>query len=234
MTDKVIIWQYKLRFSRPLDSKSRRIRKEMIKFVAATGNKGKLNEIKEILSGLPFEIVSMAEAGVYDEIEETGSTFEENALIKASAVSKITKELVMADDSGLEVDYLNGKPGIYSSRFAGEGASDEDRKKKLLELLEGVPFEKRAARFVCSVAVVFPDGRSFTVKGTCEGYIGEKPAGANGFGYDPLFYVPGFNMTAAEMDTEIKNRISHRGKALRMMVEELKKGYFAEIACNGL
>lgn len=194
-----------------------------MRFVAATGNKGKLKEIKDILASLPFDVISMGEAGINDEIEETGKTFEENAIIKASSISKITNDFVVADDSGLEVDYLNGEPGIYSSRFAGEGASDVDKNNKLLRLLEGVPFEKRTARFVCAVAVVFPDGKSFTVRGTCEGFIGDKPAGVNGFGYDPLFYVPGYKMTIAEMDMETKNSISHRGKALRMMVEELKK-----------
>ena len=205
-----------------------------MRFVAATGNKGKLKEIKEILAAFPLDVVSMGEAGIHDEIEETGKTFEENAVIKASYISGITNDIVMADDSGLEVDYLNGEPGIYSSRFAGEGASDEDKNKKLLRLLQGVPFEKRTARFVCAVAVVFPSGRSFTVKGTCEGYIGEKPAGINGFGYDPLFYVPGYKMTIAEMDIETKNRISHRGKALRMMVEELKNRNMTEFACDRL
>ena len=206
----------------------------MMRFVAATANKGKLKEIKEILASFPFDVISMREAGIHYEIEETGKTFEENAIIKASAISKIAKDFVMADDSGLEVDYLNGEPGIYSSRFAGEGASDEDKNKKLIGLLEGVPKEKRTARFVCVIAVVFPDGDCFTARGTCEGLIGEIPAGVNGFGYDPLFYVPGYEMTIAEMDIEIKNSISHRGKALRMMVEELKKRNMTGIACNGL
>ncbi len=204
----------------------------MIKFIAATGNRGKLKEIKEILFGLPFEVVSMGEAGFYKEIEETGSTFEENAIIKAKAISEITNEIVMADDSGLEVDFLNGAPGIYSSRFAGEGAGDGDRNAKLLGLLEGVSFEKRSARFVCAIAVVFPDGRSFTVRGTCEGFIGNKPAGNNGFGYDPLFYVPEYQMTVAEMDDKTKNSISHRGNALRKMVEELN-AHFITSGCDG-
>ncbi|NJD01154.1 MAG: XTP/dITP diphosphatase [Ruminiclostridium sp.] len=201
----------------------------MKRFVAATGNKGKLKEIKEILAAFPWDVVSMKEAGIHDEIEETGKTFEENAIIKARFIAGITRDMVMADDSGLEVDYLNGEPGIFSSRFAGNGASDEDKNNKLLMLLQGVPFEKRTARFGCAVAVVFPDGRSFTVRGTCEGYIGEKPVGVNGFGYDPLFYVPGYNTTIAEMDTLTKNNISHRGKALRMMVEEMKNRNMGEI-----
>ena len=205
-----------------------------MRFVAATGNKGKLKEIKEILADFPLDVVSMGEAGIHDEIDETGKTFEENAVIKARYIAGLTNDIVIADDSGLEVDYLNGEPGIYSSRFAGEGASDEDKNSKLLRLLQGVPFEKRTGRFVCAVAVVFPDGRSFTVQGKCEGYIGEKPAGFNGFGYDPLFYVPGYEMTIAEMDTETKNSISHRGKALRMMVQELKNRNMAEFDFNRL
>lgn len=205
----------------------------MMRFIAATANKGKLKEIKEILAGFPFDVVSMNEAGIFMDIEETGSTFEGNAVIKAKAIWKITRGIVMADDSGLETDFLNGAPGIYSSRFAGEGASDGDRNSKLLSLLEGVPFEKRSARFVCAVAVVLPNGQSFTVRGTCEGYIGNKPSGANGFGYDPLFYVPEYQMTIAEMDIETKNSISHRGKALRKMVEELGKEPGAHIIAAG-
>ncbi|MEG6614007.1 XTP/dITP diphosphatase [Pseudoclostridium thermosuccinogenes] len=195
----------------------------MRKFLVATKNKGKLKEIEEILAGLPFEVVSMEQAGIDKDIEEYGTTFEENAMIKAKELHRLTGEMVMADDSGLEVDYLNGAPGIYSARFAGEGATDEDKNKKLLELLEGVPFEKRSARFVCVIAVVFPDGRSFTVKGTCDGYIGFAPQGTNGFGYDPLFFLPEYNMTTAQLDPDEKNKISHRGKALKAMVEKLKK-----------
>lgn len=195
----------------------------MRKFLVATKNKGKLKEIEEILAGLPFEVVSMEQAGIDKDIEEYGTTFEENAMIKAKELYRLTGEMVMADDSGLEVDYLNGAPGIYSARFAGEGATDEDKNKKLLELLEGVPFEKRSARFVCVIAVVFPDGRSFTVKGTCDGYIGFAPQGTNGFGYDPLFFLPEYNMTTAQLDPDEKNKISHRGKALKAMVEKLKK-----------
>lgn len=198
----------------------------MKKLIAATKNSGKLKEIREILGGLPFEVVSMEDAGITDDIEETGSTFEENALIKAREIHHKTGQMVMADDSGLEVDYLNGAPGIFSSRFAGEGATDEDRNNKLLELLKDVPVDKRTARFVCVIAVVIPDGTHFTVKGTCEGYISYKPEGSNGFGYDPLFYIPKLNMTTAQMSSEKKHEISHRGKALRMMVEELKKSYY--------
>lgn len=195
----------------------------MTKFIVATRNNGKLKEISEILKGLPFEIISMEEAGIDKEIEESGSTFEENAVIKAEEIFKITGEIVMADDSGLEVDFLDGAPGIYSARFAGEGAADSDRNNKLLNLLKDVPFEKRTARFVCAVAVIMPDGRKFTVRGTCEGYIGFKPEGQNGFGYDPLFYLPDYDKTIAQLDSTEKNKISHRGRALKLMLEELER-----------
>ena len=195
----------------------------MRKFIVATKNKGKLKEIEEILTGLPLQVISMEEAGVSDEIDETGSTFEENAMIKAKAVFDKTKEMVMADDSGLEVDFLNGAPGIYSAWFAGEGATDSDKNTKLLYLLADVPFEKRCARFVCAIAVVLPNGETYTVRGTCEGFIGYAPEGGNGFGYDPLFYMPEFGMTTAQMEPEDKHNISHRGRALRLMVEELRK-----------
>jgi len=195
----------------------------MERFIVASKNKGKLKEIQEILRDFPFEVLSMQDVGINEDIEEYGTTFEDNALIKARGVQKKTGGIVMADDSGLEVDYLNGAPGIYSSRFAGEGASDEDRNNKLLSLLEGVPFEKRKARFVCAIAVVLPDGEEFTVRGICDGYIGFKPEGRNGFGYDPLFYLPEYNMTTAQMEPEEKHKVSHRGKALKLMVEELEK-----------
>jgi len=195
----------------------------MRKFIIATKNKGKIKEIEKILAGLPLDVISMEQAGIFKDIEESGTTFEENAFIKAQELHKLTGEMVMADDSGLEVDYLNGAPGVYSARFAGEGATDEDKNKKLLNLLEGVPFEKRKARFVCAIAVVLPDGNSFIEKGTCEGYIALAPQGSNGFGYDPLFYVPEYNLTMAQLDPDVKNRISHRAKALGAMVEKLRK-----------
>ncbi|HHW48955.1 MAG TPA: XTP/dITP diphosphatase [Clostridiaceae bacterium] len=195
----------------------------MYRFIVASKNRGKLKEIQEILKDFPFEVLSMQDVGINIEIDECGVTFEENAMIKAREVHKKTGGIVMADDSGLEVDYLNGAPGIHSSRFAGEGASDEDRNNKLLNLLQGVPFEKRKARFVCAIAVILPDGKEFTVRGVCNGYIGFKPKGKNGFGYDPLFYLPEFNMTTAQMEPEEKHKISHRGKALELMVEELRK-----------
>jgi XTP/dITP diphosphohydrolase len=195
----------------------------MRKFIVATRNKGKLKEIKEILAGMSYEVITMEEAGFDKEIEETGQTFEENALLKAQKVYEALGEIVMADDSGLEVDYLNGAPGIYSSRFAGENASDAERIDKLLKMLEGVEIKDRKARFVCSIAVVFSDDLSFVVRGTCEGYIAFKPEGDNGFGYDPVFYIPEYGKTMAQLDSEEKNRISHRGRALNLMLEELKR-----------
>ncbi len=194
----------------------------MKRLIAATRNRGKLNEIREILKDLPFDIISMEEAGISEDIEERGSTFEENALIKAIEVSRLTGEMVIADDSGLMVDYLEGAPGIYSSRFAGEGADDAQKNAKILAMLEGVPFEKRSAVFVCVAALVFPDGRSYTFRGECKGYIALKPEGKNGFGYDPLFYMEEYGMTTAQLDPETKNAISHRGKALRKMAEKLR------------
>lgn len=197
--------------------------KKPFRLIAATKNKGKLEEIAQLLAQFPYEVVSMAQIGFVDDIEEDGSTFEENALIKAKCIWKATGEAVIADDSGLEVDYLDGAPGIYSARYAGEGATDADKNCKLLGALKDVPADKRSARFVCAIAVVFADGASLTVRGICEGYIATEPAGSNGFGYDPLFYVPEFGMTIAQMDSDIKNGISHRGNALRKVVEELER-----------
>ena len=194
------------------------------KIIAATKNRGKLEEIAQLLSNLPYDVISMTEAGITDDIDETGATFEENALIKARAVWRVTGETVIADDSGLEVDHLGGAPGVYSARYAGEGATDADRNKKLLSALTGVTADKRSARFVCSIALIFPDGRELVVRGTCEGYIADGPAGNNGFGYDPLFYVPEFGLTIAQMDAGLKNGISHRGNALRKILDILEGG----------
>jgi XTP/dITP diphosphohydrolase len=202
-----------------------------IRLIAATRNKGKLEEIAQILEQFPFNVVSMTEAGVTDDIEETGSTFEENALIKAKKVWEATGkgEIVLADDSGLEVDYLDGAPGVHSARYAGEGASDADRNRKLLGALASVPADKRSARFVCAMVMIFPDGDDLIVRGTCEGMIAFEPAGTNGFGYDPLFYVPSIGATIAQMDAETKNRISHRGNALRQLAERLKQIWQIEV-----
>jgi XTP/dITP diphosphohydrolase len=194
----------------------------MKKLIIASKNKNKVKEIKEILSDMNFDVVSMEDLNINIDIDETGNTFEENALLKAKGIFELCKEPVCADDSGLEVDYLDGAPGVYSARFAGENATDEDRNIKLLNKLEGVEFENRKARFVCSIAVILDENNYFTVKGTCEGYINNKPVGKNGFGYDPLFFIPKYNMTTAQMSPEKKHEISHRGNALKLMVKELK------------
>ena len=194
----------------------------MRRLIFATGNAHKMIEIKEILGELPVEILSMKEAGIEADIEENGSTFEENALIKAKEVCKLAGEMVLADDSGLEIDYLNGEPGIYSARYMGEDTSYRIKNKNLIDRLEGVPDEKRTARFVCAIAAAFPDGRSFVVRGTIEGIIGDEERGENGFGYDPIFYLPERGVSTAELPPEEKNSISHRGNALRKMKELLE------------
>ena len=199
------------------------------RIVFATGNKDKMKEIRQILADLGMEIVSMKEAGVDIEIVEDGMSFEENAEIKARAVSRVlTSDIVLADDSGLEIDYLDKAPGIYSARFAGEDTSYDIKNRIFLDRVEGVPDEERTARFVCAVAAVFPDGTSETVRETIEGRIAHEPAGENGFGYDPIFYVPEYECTTAEMSAELKNELSHRGKALRSMrrilEEKLREG----------
>ncbi len=180
-----------------------------------------MREIREILGDLGWEIQSRKEAGIDMDIVETGSSFEENALLKARAVAACCEDIVLADDSGLEIDALGGAPGIYSSRFAGEDASYETKIGILLDRLQGVPEEKRTARFVCAVAAIVPGHEPIVVRGTFEGRIGEAPAGENGFGYDPIFVVPERGCTSAELSPEEKNAMSHRGKALRMMREKL-------------
>lgn len=193
----------------------------MKKIIFATGNAGKMKEIREILKDLDAEVLSMKEAGVEAEIVEDGKTFEENAVIKAKTVCKLTGEIALADDSGLEIDYLNKEPGIYSARYMGEDTSYRIKNANLIERLEGVPDEKRTARFVCAIAAAFPDGTVKTVRGTMEGRIGYEEAGENGFGYDPIFYLPEYGCSSAELSMEEKNKISHRGKALRAIKEEL-------------
>ena len=165
----------------------------------------------------------MKEAGVSADIVEDGKTFEENALIKARAICKLAGEMVLADDSGLEIDYLNKEPGIYSARYMGEDTSYHIKNKSLIDRLEGVPDEKRTARFVCAIAAVFPDGKELVVRGTVEGIIGYEEKGENGFGYDPIFYLPERGCTTAELPPEEKNSISHRGNALRLMKELLER-----------
>lgn len=204
----------------------------MVTIVFATGNAGKMREIRDILKGMEAQILSMKESGIDADIEENGATFEENALIKAKAVArilkgntddKLQKAVVLADDSGLEVDYLNKEPGIYSARYLGEDTPYSVKNHNLIERLTGVPDENRTARFVCAIAAVLPDGEAFTVRGVIEGRIGYKEAGDNGFGYDPIFYVPEYGCTTAQLCEEDKNRISHRGKALKAMEKELEK-----------
>ena len=187
----------------------------MKRMIFATGNENKMVEIREILGDLPLEILSMKQAGIRADIEENGTSFEENALIKAREVCRLAGEMVLADDSGLEIDYLNGEPGIYSARYMGENTSYRVKNKNLMERLEGVPNEKRTARFVCAIAAVFPDGKELVVRGTVEGIIGYEERGENGFGYDPIFYLPERGLTTAELPPEEKNSISHRGNALR-------------------
>jgi XTP/dITP diphosphohydrolase len=193
-----------------------------MRFVLATGNAHKVREVREILADLPFEVVSLQEAGFSGAIEEDGETFEANALIKARAVHATTGGFVMADDSGLVVDALGGAPGIHSARFAGRDATYPEKIGKLWEMLRGVPEEARTAHFVCAIAVVRPDGSSFTVCGTCDGRIASKMRGTGGFGYDPVFFLPDRGRTIAELDAEEKHAVSHRGRALRLMVEHLR------------
>ena len=192
-----------------------------MRIIFATGNEGKMREIRDILAGMEAEIVSMKEAGLSTDVEETGTTFEENAVIKAKAIAELTDDIVLADDSGLEVDYLNKEPGIYSARYLGEDTSYDIKNKAILDRLEGVPKEKRTARFVCAIAAVLPNKEVLVVRETIEGYIGFEIAGCHGFGYDPIFYVDEFGCSTAELTEEEKNVISHRGKALRVMREKL-------------
>lgn len=189
----------------------------------ATRNKGKVKEIREILSDLPVEIHWLEDFPDAPKIEEDGDTFEENASKKASIIAKYTEMPTIADDSGLMVEALNGEPGVRSARFAGEGASDAERNAKLLSMLRDVPPERRKAKFVCVVALAFPDGRIISFRGECEGYIADHPRGNHGFGYDPLFLVPEYGRTFAELGPEVKNRMSHRARALRKLKEFLAK-----------
>ncbi len=189
----------------------------MTKIIFATGNKDKMREIREIMADMDVEIQSMKEAGIQPDIEENGTTFEENARIKAKAVAQFTDAIVLADDSGLEIDYLNKEPGVYSARYLGEDTPYTIKNQALLERLSGVPKEKRTARFVCAIAAVLPDGEVLVTRQTMEGYIGECPDGENGFGYDPIFYLDEFGCSSAALSREQKNAVSHRGKALRAM-----------------
>lgn len=196
----------------------------MNRIVFATGNAGKIREIREILQDIPLPVVSMREAGIDVDVEENGETYEQNALIKARAVAALAspEDIVMADDSGLEIDYLNKEPGVYSARYLGETTSYRVKNHNLIERLEGVPEEKRTARFVCVIAAVLPDGTELTTRGVIEGRIGCEEKGVGGFGYDPIFQVPEFGKSTAELTEAEKNEVSHRGRALRAMKEKLE------------
>ena len=207
----------------------------MKKIIFATGNENKMVEIRQILSDLGMEILSQKEAGIQADPEEDGTTFEENALIKARAVRSIAAGMeenkdavILADDSGLEIDHLNKEPGIYSARYMGTDTSYDIKNNALLERLEGVPDEERTARFVCAIAAAFPDGTEEVVRGTMEGRIGHEIAGENGFGYDPIFFLPKYGCTSAQLSPEKKNSLSHRGEGLRkmrrIMEERLEEG----------
>ena len=193
------------------------------KIIFATGNEGKMREVRMILGDLGIQVISMKEAGVTAEADENGTTFEENAIIKAKEIMEKTGEIVLADDSGLEVDALGGEPGIYSARYMGYDTSYHIKNNSLIERLEGKTGEERSARFVCAIAACFPDGRVLTTRGTMEGQIGYEEKGENGFAYDPVFYLPEYQCYSAELPLEEKNKLSHRGKALRLMKEALQR-----------
>ena len=191
--------------------------------IFATSNKNKMVEVRKILEELGMQVLSMEEAGIHINIEENGKTFEENALIKAKSIYEMeNNSIILADDSGLEIDYLNKEPGIYSARYAGENTSYEVKNQLLLDRLKGVKPDQRTARFVCAIAAVFPDGSSEMVKGVVEGQIGMECKGENGFGYDPIFYIPELHKTTAELSLEEKNKVSHRGRALEIVKELIK------------
>lgn len=196
-----------------------------MKMIFATGNQGKVREVRMMLNdyNIDLEIETLKEAGIDVEIDENGKTFEENAIIKAKTITEMTGMIAIADDSGLEVDYLDKAPGIYSARFLGEDTPYSVKNKYIIDKLDGVEGEDRSARFVCAIAVTFPNGEVLTTRGTIEGFISKEQRGTNGFGYDPIVYVPEYDMTTGEMDPKLKNSISHRGKALRDMMELLKE-----------
>lgn len=191
--------------------------------ILATNNKSKVKEISEMMSGSDITFVSLADAGINVEVEETGTTFEENALLKAREICKLSGKPTISDDSGLEIDALDGAPGIYSSRFMGEDTSYDIKNNALIEKLENVADPDRTARFRCCMALVLTDGREFVTEGAMEGIIAREPKGINGFGYDPILFIPEYNRTSAELSSEEKNNISHRGEALRKMIEVIKK-----------
>jgi len=204
-----------------------RTEKQHIPFVIATKNEDKVLEIREILREFPFEIRTMTEAGVEDDIEENGTSFEENALIKALAVHSRIGGFVMADDSGLAIDALGGAPGIYSARFNGTGSSYPEKIQALWKLLADIPLEMRTAHFICAIAVVFPDGSHFTVQESLDGIFYDKIIGENGFGYDPVFFLPEKGLTTAQLSPAEKHKISHRGKALHAMLAQLRDAWYS-------
>ena len=183
----------------------------MKRIIFATGNEGKMIEVRMILADLGVEVLSLKEAGIDVDVEENGTTFEENAAIKAKEISRLTGEIVLADDSGLEVDALNKEPGIYSARYMGYDTSYRIKNKSLIDRLEGKEGSERSARFVCAIAAAFPDGRVLITRGTMEGQIGYEERGTNGFGYDPILFLPEYGCSSAELSLEEKNKISHRG-----------------------
>lgn len=193
------------------------------RIVFATENEGKMKEIRRILEDGDLELLSLKEAGIHGDIVEDGETFEENAAIKAREIAKLTDAIVLADDSGLEVDYLNKEPGVHSARYLGYDTSYRVKNQHILKLLEGVPQEQRTARFVCAIAAVLPEGKLLVVRETIEGIIGYEERGEGGFGYDPIFYLPEYGCSTAELSLEKKNELSHRGKALRRMKEKLEE-----------
>jgi len=199
----------------------------MPKLLLATNNQAKVREYQSLLQNLPFELVTLAEAGITTVVDEVGETLEENARLKATLLAAESQLLALADDSGLEVDTLGGEPGRLSARYAGEGASDRDRVNYLLSRLENVPWQKRSACFRCIIAVATPSGEVELCSGECQGMITFEPRGEQGFGYDPIFYLPELGKTMAELPLEIKNQVSHRGKAARKVYQVLKKQPFS-------
>ena len=200
------------------------------RIIFATGNENKMKEIREIMADCGLEILSIKEAALEADVIEDGTTFEENACKKVTEIAKLApKDIILADDSGLEIDYLNKEPGIYSARYMGENTSYEIKNQQLLYRLTGVEKEQRSARFVCAIAAAAPGSEAFTTRGTIEGYIGWPPAGTNGFGYDPIFYVDTYGCSTAELSMEQKNALSHRGNALRAMKKELVKRGILEL-----
>ena len=195
----------------------------MDKIIFATGNEGKMKEVRMILEDLGLPVLSLKDAGITADVEENGTTFEENAQIKAKTIMEMTGALVLADDSGLEVDALDKEPGIYSARYMGHDTSYHIKNQNIIDRLEGKVGEERSARFVCAIAAAFPDGRVLITRGTMEGQIGYEEKGENGVGYDPIFYLPEYGVTSAEIPIEKKNEISHRGKALEAMKIKLRE-----------